>query len=148
MWTNTHIHLKSRVTLHHSSSERKVLTFNIFLLHQGMFRDKKIFFLLFFRFFLEFSGTVSSASLHCTPSEPTGPFLESGRYFQMSKVCVVCVMWNSWCLGRREARNEVCTSCFFLPPPPPSPSPTLSSGLSHGVGCTTHLLSHGSQKRD
>lgn len=33
-------------------------------------------------------------------------------------------MWNSWCLGRREARNEVCTSCFFSPP-------TLTLTLTH-----------------
>lgn len=142
MWTNTHFHLKSRETLCHSSSERKVLTFNIFLLHQGMFRDKKkIFFFLFCFFFFQFSGSASSVSLHCTPSDPA--HLLAGRCFQMS-VCASCVTVCVWAGVKQEM---VCTSWPPLPPPPVARGGTLSGGVSRGCGLhNTSALSHDSQK--
>ncbi len=135
---HTHIHLKSRVTLHHSSSERKVLTFNIFLLHQGMFRNKKFFFC--FIYFLEFSCTASSVSFAVHLLNPRAVFTVAWTLFsdeESLRVCVLCVIV---CLGRREARNEVCTSWVSPPSLPRCGSHTFYGGLLKGVGCTTHLL--------
>lgn len=147
MWTNTHIHLKSRVTLHHSSSERKVLTFNIFLLHQGMFRDKKnklffFFCFLLFCFFIVLLHCVFSVSRLYT-FWPRGPSpLRCGRFifgWAKSAACV-CVVWNSLCLGRREARNEVCTSWFFTPPTLSLRRPSEGRGL-HNI-CNIWVMIH------
>lgn len=75
--THTHSSLKSRVTLHHSSSERKVWTLNIFLLHQG---QKKIFFCVVFFVYFQCLFTVHLLN----------PLLWS-RVFWWAKSACVCV---------------------------------------------------------